>query len=61
MKNIIIVPFEKTIDKDKFNNKRKLSVVFDRAMSNVYKNNIFLILPCVVVEIHDIKQPIQLS
>jgi hypothetical protein len=36
---------EKRIDKNKFNNKRKLSVVFDRAMSNVHENNIFLTLP----------------
>ncbi len=36
-----IVPFEKKIEQNKFNNKRKLSVVFDRAMSNVYENNNF--------------------
>jgi hypothetical protein len=33
---------------------KKLSVVFDRAMSNVYKNKIFPTLPCDMVEIHNI-------
>jgi hypothetical protein len=33
---------------------KKRSVIFDRAMSNVYENNIFPTLPCVVVDIHDI-------
>jgi hypothetical protein len=42
------------IDKNKFNNKRKLSVVFYRTMSNVYENNIFPTLLCVVVEIQEI-------
>jgi hypothetical protein len=49
-----IVPFEKKIDKNKFNDKKKLSVVFDRAISNVYKNTIFLTLPCGMVKIHNI-------
>jgi hypothetical protein len=44
----------KKIEKNKFNDKGKLSVVFNRAMSNMYKNNIFPTLPCAVVEIHDI-------
>ena len=44
----------KKIDKNKFNDRKKLSVVFDRAMSNVYENNIFPTLPCDMVEIHNI-------
>ena len=44
---------EKEIDKNKFNNKRKLNVVFDRAMSNVYINIIFSpTISCVVIEIY---------
>jgi hypothetical protein len=46
---------EKKKSKKKFNDKKKLSVVFDRAMSNVYENNIFPTLPCYTVEIHDVK------
>jgi hypothetical protein len=40
---MLIVPFaKKKIDKNKFNDRKKLSVVlFDRAMSNVYENIIF--------------------
>jgi hypothetical protein len=34
--------------------KKKLSVVFDTAMSNVYENNIFPTLPCDMVDIHNI-------
>ncbi len=45
----------KKIDKNKFNDKKELSVIFDRAMSNVYKNNIFPTLPCDMMEWHDIK------
>ncbi len=45
---------EKKIDKNKFNDRKKLSVVFDRAMSNVYENNIFPTLPCDMVENHNI-------
>ncbi len=45
---------EKKIDKNKFNDRRKLSVAFDRAMSNVYENSIFPTLPCDMVEIHNI-------
>jgi hypothetical protein len=33
---------------------KKLSVVFDRTMPNVYKNNIFPRLPCDMVEIYNI-------
>lgn len=28
-------------DKNKFNDRKKSSIVFDRAMSNVYENNVF--------------------
>ncbi len=42
------------IDKNKFNDRGKLSVVFDRAMSNVYENTIFPTLLCDMVEIHNI-------
>jgi hypothetical protein len=45
---------EKKIDKNKFHDREKLSVVFDRAMSNVYENTIFPTLLCDMVEIHDI-------
>jgi hypothetical protein len=48
------VPFAKTIDKNKFNIRKKVSVVFDRAMLNVYENNIFPTLPYTTVEIHTI-------
>ncbi len=51
MKNTVIIPFEKK----KFDNKRKLGVVFDRTMSNIYENNIFPTLLCAVVKIDDIK------
>jgi hypothetical protein len=44
----------KKIGKNKFSDKGKLSVVFDRAMSSVYENNIFPTLPYGVVEIHDL-------
>ncbi len=54
MKNVPIVPIE---EKNKFNNTRKLTVGFDRAMSNIYKNNIFPTLPYAVVEIRDITKP----
>jgi len=37
-----IVPFAKKFNKNKFNDRKKLSVVFDRAMSNVYENNILI-------------------
>ena len=47
--------FEKKIDRNKFNNKGKLSVVFDRAIPNVYENNIFPTLPCAMAEIREIK------
>ncbi len=40
--------------KNKFNARTKLSLAFDRSVLNMYKNNIFPTLPCVVVEIHDI-------
>ncbi len=43
----------KKIDKNKFNGRKKLSVVFDRPMSNVYEKNIFPTLPCAAVEIHE--------
>jgi hypothetical protein len=33
---------------------KKLSVVFDRAMSNVYENDIFPTFPCDMVDIHGI-------
>jgi hypothetical protein len=45
---------ENKIDKNKFRDRKKLSVIFDRETSNVYENNIFPTLPCVAVEIHDI-------
>jgi hypothetical protein len=45
---------EKKIGKNKVSDKGKLSVVFDTAMSNMYKNNIFPTLPCGIVEIHDL-------
>jgi hypothetical protein len=45
---------EKEIDKNKFNDRKKLIVEFDRVMSNMYENNIFPKLPCDMVEIHDI-------
>jgi hypothetical protein len=38
----------------KFNNSKKRSVLFDRAMSNVYENNIFPTLSGDMVEIHNI-------
>ncbi len=44
----------KKIGKNKFSDRRKLSVVFDRAMSSVYENNIFPTLPYDMVEIHNI-------
>jgi hypothetical protein len=40
---------EKKSDKNKFNDKKKLSVAFDRAMPDVYENNIFPTLPFAVV------------
>jgi hypothetical protein len=49
-----MVPFAKKIDKNKSNDRKKLSVVFDRAMSNVYENIIFPAPPCDMVEIHNI-------
>jgi len=45
---------EKKIGKNKFIDRKKLSVVFDRVISNVYENNIFPTLSCNMVEIHDI-------
>ena len=44
----------KKIDKNKFNDRKKLSVAFDRAMSNVYENTIFPTLLCEIAEIHNI-------
>ena len=44
----------KKIEKNKFNDKGKISVAFNRAMSNMYRNNIFPTLPGAVVEIHHI-------
>jgi len=46
----------KKVDKNKCNDRKGLSVVFDRAISNVYENNIFLALPCDMMEIHGKKQ-----
>jgi hypothetical protein len=43
----------KKIGKNKFSDRGKLSVVFDRAMSSVYENNIFPTLPYDMVEIHN--------
>jgi hypothetical protein len=54
VKSAPIVPFKKKIDENKFNDRKKLSVVFDRAMSNMYENNIFPTLTCDMVEIHNI-------
>jgi hypothetical protein len=45
---------QKKIDKNKFHIRKKVSVVFDRAMSNVYENNVFPTLPYATVEIHTI-------
>jgi hypothetical protein len=53
-KSALIVPFAKRIDKNQSNDRKKLYVVFDRAMSNVYENNIFSTLPYDMVEIHNI-------
>jgi hypothetical protein len=44
----------KKIHKNKFNDRKKLSVVFDRVMSNMYENTIFPTLPCDMVRIHNI-------
>ena len=49
-----IGPFEKKIEKNKFHNKNKLSVVFNRVLSIVYENDIFPTFPCGTVEIHHI-------
>jgi len=49
-----MIPFEKKIEKNQVANKKKASVAFDRVMSNIYENNIFPILPHVLVEIHDL-------
>jgi meiotically up-regulated gene 157 (Mug157) protein len=54
VKSAPIVTFAKKIDKNKFNDRKKLSVVFDKAMSNMYENTIFSTLPCEMVEIHNI-------
>jgi hypothetical protein len=43
----------KKIAKNKFNDNGQASVVISRAVSNMYKNNIFPTLPGAVVEIHD--------
>ncbi len=51
MKSVPFVPF---VEKNKFHGRKKLNVVLDRAMSNVYENTIFLTLPCDMVEIHNI-------
>ena len=53
MKSTAIVPLVKKIEKNKFRNNEKLSAVFDRVMLNVYENNIFPTLSCVVVGIHE--------
>jgi hypothetical protein len=45
---------EKKIEKNKFNDKKKLSALVDRAMSIVYENDIFPTLSCDMVEIHNI-------
>jgi hypothetical protein len=44
----------KKIERNKLNDKEKVTVVFNGAMSNMYKNNIFPTLPCTLVEIHNI-------
>jgi hypothetical protein len=44
----------KKIEKNKFNDKKKLSAVVDRAMSVVYENDIFPTLPYDMVDIHSI-------
>ncbi len=45
--------------KDKFNNKRKLSIVFDKTMSNLYETNAFPTIPYAVIEIHEKNQATQ--
>jgi hypothetical protein len=45
---------QKIIEKNKFNDKKKLSAVVDRAMSIVYENDIFPTLPCNMGDTHNI-------
>jgi hypothetical protein len=54
VKSAPFVPFAKKINKNKFNDSKKVSVVLDRAMSNMYENTIFPTLSCDMVEIHNI-------
>ena len=53
MKNAPILPFGESNRKKCFNGKGKVSVVVNKTMLNMYKNNIFPTLPCTEVEIYN--------
>ncbi len=50
-KSTLIVRFMKNLSQNKFNNRKKFIIVFDRAMSNTYGNLFPTTVPCDLAEI----------